>query len=122
MSTSSTPSQPSTPRPGQEIAPVIAPEGEPIEFIYKGQRFHVYSILSRWRESGGWWNRISDGSSRMSYGEDSLAELSIVDDGARSLWRVEAAPLGAVGTFEIEHDEITKRWQIRSASRTHGQE
>jgi hypothetical protein len=120
MSTPATPSQPPTPRLEQAIAPVIAPEGEPIEFIYKGQRFHVYSILSRWRESGGWWNRISDGTSRTPYGEGALSELSLVDDGARCLWRVEAAPLGMVGTFEIEHDEITKRWQIRAASRTHG--
>jgi hypothetical protein len=101
------------------VAPVIAPEGEPIEFIYKGQRFHVYSILSRWREAGGWWNRISDGNSRLPYGDGALSEMSIIDDGARSLWRVEAAPIGMVGSFEIEHDEITKRWAIRPASRTH---
>jgi len=35
--------------------------GEPIEFTYNGQRFRIHTVLSSWRESGGWWNRASDG-------------------------------------------------------------
>ena len=94
----------------QEIR-VLAPEGEPIEFLYQGRRFHVHSIVSRWRESGGWWNRISDGSLH----ETDIG--AILDDGARALWWVEAAPIGAVMTFEIEFDEITKSWHVRPTSR-----
>ena len=93
-----------------QAAQVIAPEGEPIEFIYKGRKFHIHAIVSRWRESGGWWNRINDGNSH-------LNEANIFDDGARAIWRVEAAPEGALNTFEIELDEITKTWQIRPTSR-----
>jgi hypothetical protein len=98
---------------GSTGAHVLAPEGEPIEFIYKGRKFHIHAIVSRWQESGGWWNRISDG-------KNHLAEENILDhfnDGARAIWRVEAAPEGALGTFEIELDEITKSWQIRPTSR-----
>jgi hypothetical protein len=91
-------------------AQVSAPEGEPIEFIYKGRKFHIHAIVSRWRESGGWWNRINDGNNH-------LNEANIFDDGARAIWRVEAAPEGALNTFEIELDEITKTWQIRPTSR-----
>ena len=98
--------------PGVSGARVIAPEGEPLEFIYKGRRFHVHAIVSRWRESGGWWNRIDDGRLKKGPLED-----VIFDDGGKAIWRVEAAPEGALATFEIELDEITGKWQIRPTSR-----
>jgi hypothetical protein len=41
----------------------------------------------------------------------------IFDDGGKAIWRVEAAPEGALATFEIELDEITGKWQIRPTSR-----
>lgn len=90
-------------------------DGEPIEFTYRNRRYRVYAVLSRWREAGGWWNRASDGNYRP-------------DDGARALWRVEAAPVGAMTTFEIEridHADLTDQqmaegflWRIRPTSRS----
>ena len=97
------------PAPG---ARVIAPQGEPLEFMYKGRRFHVHAIVSRWRESGGWWNRIDDGRLQKAPLED-----VVFDDGGKAIWRVEAAPEGALATFEIELDEITGKWQVRPTSR-----
>jgi len=91
---------------------VLAPEGEPIEFTYQGHHFHIHAITSRWSESGGWWNRISDGNLH-SNSHDDLK----VDDQARAVWRVEAAPVGALTTFEIELDEVTGNWRIRPTSR-----
>lgn len=93
-------------------AKVLAPEGEPLEFMYKGRRFHVHAIVSRWRESGGWWNRIDDGRLKKGPLED-----VIFDDGGKAIWRVEAAPEGMLATFEIELDEITGKWQVRPTSR-----
>jgi hypothetical protein len=92
---------------------VLAPEGEPIEFIYRGHRFHIHNIVSRWQESGGWWNRISDGNIH----DPQHFEQSIFNDGGRAIWRVEAAPVGALATFEIELDELTGKWIIRPTSR-----
>jgi len=92
---------------------VLAPEGEPIEFIYRGHRFHIHNIVSRWQESGGWWNRISDGNIH----DPQHLEQSIFNDGGRAIWRVEAAPVGALATFEIELDELTGKWIIRPTSR-----
>jgi hypothetical protein len=122
---SNIPAQPSTPPrasrpapvggPATTPAPVLAPEGEPIEFLYQGRRFHIHQTLSRWRESGGWWNRIDDGR-RLHHIQQHL-EQTIFDDGARAIWRVEAAPVGALATFEIELDELTGSWQIRPTSR-----
>ncbi len=93
-----------------EIGPeIVLYDGEPIEFTYRGRRFRIHAVLSSWREAGGWWNRASDGNYRP-------------DDGSRALWRVEAAPIGALATFEIERDEVSEktgelRWRIRPSSR-----
>jgi hypothetical protein len=105
----------STQSPLNQPARVLAPEGEPTEFLYKGRRFHIHAIVSRWRESGGWWNRIDDGNRHAPSNES--GEANIFDDGARAIWRVEAAPEGTLTTFEIERDEITGTWQIRPTSR-----
>lgn len=93
-----------------KAARVIAPAGEPTEFIYQGHHFHIHAITSRWSESGGWWNRISDGNLH--------TDQSVkIDDQPRAVWRVEAAPVGMLSTFEIELDEVTGNWRIRPTSR-----
>jgi hypothetical protein len=89
------------------VASEVIPAGEvlidgpttPIEFTFKGRRFRIHAVLSRWCESGGWWNRVSDGKYRP-------------DDQARALWRVEAAPIGALTTFQLERDEATGQWIV----------
>lgn len=96
-----------------ESARVLSSDGNPIEFIHNGIRFHIHAVVSRWRESGGWWNRIQE--------SDLNSDKSILDsldDGSCIVWRVEAAPIGALATFEIELDEKTKCWQIRPTSRS----
>jgi len=103
----------STPAPPNKGARVLAPEGDPIEFLYRGSRFHIHNIVSRWQESGGWWNRISDGNLH----DPKHLEQSIFNDAGRAIWRVEAAPVGALATFEIELDELTGTWTIRPTSR-----
>ena len=89
------------PRSYEVLADGMDAMATPIEFTFKGKRFRIHAVLSRWCEAGGWWNRVSDGKYRP-------------DDGARALWTVEAAPIGAVTTFEIERDEATGQWLIRS--------
>ncbi|MGI9198914.1 MAG: DUF6504 family protein [Candidatus Nanopelagicaceae bacterium] len=92
------------------INPVETDGSAPIEFTYKGRRFRIHNILNRWCEAGGWWNRISDGIYR-----DSTNNLNnnYLNDNSRAIWRVEAAPIGAVTTFELEKDELTGKWLIR---------
>ena len=80
---------------------LLTENSTPVEFTFRGKRFRIHLILSRWCEAGEWWNRISDGIYRP-------------DDGARALWRVEAAPIGALATFEIERDELTGTWRVKA--------
>ncbi|CAB4330122.1 unannotated protein [freshwater metagenome] len=84
-----------------EINRVHSEGATPVEFTFNGKHFRIHAVLSRWCEAGGWWNRISDG-------------LYRPDDRARALWRVEAAPIGALATFELERDEINGTWRITS--------
>ena len=83
----------------------VVGDNAPIEFTYQGRRFRIHRILSRWRTAGGWWNRLNDHASEVHQWRP--------DDGVRSSWKVEAAPVGAVGTFELERDETTGQWIIR---------
>lgn len=96
---------------------VLATNGEPIEFIHNGVRFRIHAVISRWRESGGWWNRINEIEEK-SLNKSDTSILDALDDGACAIWRVEAAPIGALATFEIELDEKSKSWQIRPTSRS----
>ena len=36
------------------------------------------------------------------------------DDQARAVWKVEAAPIGTLQTFELERDDITGAWIIKA--------
>lgn len=78
---------------------VFALGGEPVEFTWRGRRYRIHAVLSWWCEAGGWWHRASDGQYRP-------------DDRARSSWRVEAAPEGALGVFDLEHDDSSGSWRI----------
>ena len=88
--------------------PVTTDGSTPIEFTFRGKRFRIHSIINRWCEAGGWWNRISDG---VYHPDGSTGDL--LNDNSRAIWRVEAAPIGAVATFELERDETTGKWLIR---------
>lgn len=78
---------------------VFALGDEPVEFTWHGRRYLIHAILSRWCEAGGWWHQAGDGEYRP-------------DDQARSSWRVEAAPEGALGIFDLEHDDLSGRWRL----------
>jgi hypothetical protein len=96
--------------PDPDLAPlsgadeVVAHEGIPVEFFYKGRAFHIHALLSKWKETAEWWKHIGE--------SDRLPVL-----GEKLYWKVEAAPIGTVNTFEIEFDLATNSWQIRPASR-----
>ena len=103
-----------SPEPPVHVTVDASPTGEPQEFLYKGRRFRIHAILSRWRESGGWWKRLD---SLNKHNLENLNDFNNLDDQERRFWRVEAAQVGALATFEIEFDEATQTWKIRPASR-----
>lgn len=76
--------------------------GEPVEFIYQGVRFHINQVLTTWLQSSNWWQKI---------------DSDQINEQVSKYWQVEAAPIGALTTFEIEFNQADNSWQIRPSSR-----
>lgn len=81
----------------------LTDRGEPVEFVYNGARFHINQILTHWLQTNNWWQ--------------SLEDQTEVEDEVIKFWQVEAAPIGAITTFEIEFNQSNNSWQIRPSSR-----
>ena len=77
--------------------------GEPVEFIYQGVRFHINQVLTTWLQSSNWWQQI---------------DSDQINEQVSKYWQVEAAPIGALTTFEIEFNQADNSWQIRPSSRS----
>ena len=95
-----------TPNPSQnQVAKICltTQSGQPVEFIYQGVRFHISEVLTTWLQSNPWWQEINS--------------ESITEQVSR-YWQVEAAPIGALTTFEIEFNQVDNSWQIRPSSRS----
>jgi hypothetical protein len=88
--------------PAQSQISLVSENGEPVEFIYNGVRFHINQKLTTWLQSNRWWQRLDQG--------------EIVETVSKH-WQVEAAPVGALTTFEIEFNQESNSWRIRPSSR-----
>ena len=102
--TTSTPSN----TPAQSVISLLSQSGEPAEFIYNGVRFHINEKLSTWLETNDWWKKL-DQLDQLNQGE--------VCESVSKYWLVEAAPIGALSTFEITFNEESNTWRITPSSR-----
>jgi hypothetical protein len=84
----------------------LSAQGEPVEFVYNGVRFHINQILTRWLQTSNWWQELGNDLDSNELGEQVI-----------KFWQVEAAPIGAITTFEIEFNQSTNTWQIQPSSR-----
>ena len=89
-------------RPAQSQISLVSENGEPVEFVYNGVRFHINQKLTTWLQSNRWWQRLDQGE---------IAET------VSKHWQVEAAPVGALTTFEIEFNQESNSWRITPSSR-----
>ena len=74
-------------------------------------RFHINEKLSTWLETNDWWKKL-----------DQLDQLNQLNQGevcesVSKYWLVEAAPIGALSTFEITFNEESNTWRITPSSR-----
>ena len=88
--------------PAQTVISQVSEGGEPVEFIYNGVRFHINEKLTTWLQTNDWWKKLDQGE---------------VKESVSKYWQVEAAPVGALTTFEIEFNQADNSWQIRPSSR-----
>ena len=94
--------------PAQSGISLLSQSGEPAEFIYNGVRFHINEKLSTWLETNDWWKKL-DQLDQLDQGE--------VCESVSKYWLVEAAPIGALSTFEITFNEESNTWRITPSSR-----
>ena len=94
--------------PAQSGISLLSQSGEPAEFIYNGVRFHINEKLSTWLETNDWWKKL-DQLDQLNQGE--------VCESVSKYWLVEAAPIGALSTFEITFNEESNTWRITPSSR-----
>ena len=94
--------------PAQSGISLFSQSGEPAEFIYNGVRFHINEKLSTWLETNDWWKKL-DQLDQLDQGE--------VCESVSKYWLVEAAPIGALSTFEIIFNEESNTWRITPSSR-----
>ena len=94
--------------PAQTVISLFSQSGEPAEFIYNGVRFHINEKLSTWLETNDWWKKL-DQLDQLDQGE--------VCESVSKYWLVEAAPIGALSTFEITFNEESNTWRITPSSR-----
>ena len=94
--------------PAQSVISLLSQSGEPAEFIYNGVRFHINEKLSTWLETNDWWKKL-DQLDQLEQGE--------VCESVSKYWLVEAAPIGALSTFEITFNEESNTWRITPSSR-----
>ena len=94
--------------PAQSVISLLSQSGEPSEFIYNGVRFHINEKLSTWLETNDWWKKL-DQLDQLNQGE--------VCESVSKYWLVEAAPIGALSTFEITFNEESNTWRITPSSR-----
>ena len=71
-------------------------------------RFHINEKLSTWLETNDWWKKL-DQLDQLGQGE--------VCESVSKYWLVEAAPIGALSTFEITFNEESNTWRITPSSR-----
>jgi hypothetical protein len=88
--------------PAQSQISLVSENGEPVEFLYNGVRFHINQKLTTWLQSNRWWQRLDQGE---------------ITETVSKHWQVEAAPVGALTTFEIEFNQESNSWRIRPSSR-----
>ncbi len=98
-------STPTSNTPAQSGISLFSQSGEPAEFIYNGVHFHINERLSTWLETNDWWKKLD----QLDKGE--------VCESVSKYWLVEAAPIGALSTFEITFNEESNSWRITPSSR-----
>ena len=88
--------------PAQTVISLVSENGEPVEFIYNGVRFHINEKLTTWLQTNDWWKKLDQGE---------------VKESVSKYWQGKAAPIGVITTFEIEFNQESNSWRITPSSR-----
>ena len=99
-----------------EVQTCAAPTGPvPEQFLWRGRRYLVREVLSRWTQSGSWWT----GTAMRSFATAGEPATTRLDDRPQQWWRVAAdsgrlAALSAgPGIYDLCFEESAGHWWLR---------
>ncbi len=89
---------------------------EPEQFMWRGRLWQVRDVITRWLETGAWWDSPLVRSAR---GDDDPGALPAQDAdllAEHEVWRVLAAAgaSGSTGVYELDHARGTGGWRLRA--------
>jgi hypothetical protein len=89
---------------------------EPEQFVWRGRLWQVRDIITRWLETGAWWDSPLVRAAR---GDDDPGALPAQDTdllAEHEVWRVLAAAgaSGSPGVYELDHARGTGGWRLRA--------
>ena len=90
----------------------------PEQFVWRGRLWQVRDIVTRWLETGAWWDSPLVRSAR---GDDVGATLTLPAEetdllAEHEVWRVLASvgASGSPGVYELDHARGTGGWRLRA--------
>lgn len=92
------------------------PTSAPEQFVWRGRLWLVRDVVTRWLETGAWWDSPLVRSAR---GDDVGQALPAEDSdllAEHEVWRVLAAAgaSGSPGVYELDHARDTGGWRLRA--------
>ena len=95
---------------------------EPEQFVWRGRLWQVRDIVTRWLETGAWWDSPLVRSARGDdIGATPLADTLPAEEtdllAEHEVWRVlaVAGASGSPGVYELDHARGTGAWWLRAA-------
>ncbi len=96
--------------------------GAPEQFVWRGRLWQVRGVVTRWLETGAWWDSPLVRSARGDdIGSTLLADALPAEEtdllAEHEVWRVLAAvgASGSPGVYELDHARGTGGWWLRAA-------
>ena len=89
----------------------------PAQFLWRGRLYVVREVLAHWVETGAWW-RAAPARAPVEPAEPMRSPMTtLVDDGEREVWRVEASAGRVCGTgvYDLCFDWSAGAWTLLRA-------
>lgn len=88
----------------------------PEQFVWRGRLWLVRDVVTRWLETGAWWDSPLVRSARGDDADQTLPDETTDLLAEHEVWRVLAAAgaSGSPGVYELDHARGTGGWRLRA--------
>lgn len=92
------------------------PPGTPTQFRWRGRVWSVREVVTRWLETGAWWDSPLVKAVRGDDQQQLLDDRDIDLLAEHEVWRVVAGTGATVGVYELDHVQQTGSWRLRAVA------